>query len=644
MVYRLHSIRLFLALLLFMASSALTGPLGLTVVHPKPLQAMPPVDSTFIFGSVEPGSVLIINGQIVEVHKDGGWLAYLRVSPGKFEFFLLARKSDQFDSLTVTVKLPELPVDSYDSLYFSPGSFKPSLPLWLKAGDMISVSFAGTPYCNAFCVIENTGDTVPMQEIPPFHYHRGKNVFAEGGGTGPDISDSLFIRGVYNGSFAVPDITDDSLRLTYHLYPPSYSQLVYMLRYADEFRTRALPFHDLGAMDNAITHTCEAPIRILSSDIPGVVELTDSLTTIRTGPRKGYLCIHQPAGIQAELAGKEGSWLKLRLSPYQYGWVPDTAAIILAEGMEVPHSYISRIQTVNLGDWTSIRIATAARHPFRVIENIDEKSITLYIYGADSDTDWIRYDNSDRLIDHIVWFEPEPGVYGLKVYLTEDKIWGYDGHYVGNELYFNIKKYPGHKLKLTDLRYIIDPGHSPDPGAVGPTGLTEKEVNLNIALRLKKELEREGAEVVLTRASDTILPLYDRPKIAVREKADIFISIHNNALPVGTNPFVNNGLSTFYYHPHSAELARAMHNSLSRNIDLNDFGWYYGNLAVNRPTQYPAILVECAFMMIPEQEAMLKTGKFHKKISKAIIEGLKDYLRGRPETEWDRQQDESYGR
>jgi N-acetylmuramoyl-L-alanine amidase len=83
---------------------------------------------------------------------------------------------------------------------------------------------------------------------------------------------------------------------------------------------------------------------------------------------------------------------------------------------------------------------------------------------------------------------------------------------------------------------------------------------------------------------------------------------------------------------------------MARHIDLNDFGWYYGNLAVNRPTQYPAILVESAFIMIPEQEEMLRTDKFHKEISKSIIEGIKDFLRGRPLTDWDRQQAESYGR
>jgi N-acetylmuramoyl-L-alanine amidase len=298
---------------------------------------------------------------------------------------------------------------------------------------------------------------------------------------------------------------------------------------------------------------------------------------------------------------------------------------------------------VNHDNKVSVVISTSARHAFRVVENIREPSLSIFLYGVDSDTDWIRYDNRDSLIDHIVWFEPEPGVYGLKIYLKEKRIWGYDGYYIGDKFHFDIKKFPPRKRDISDFRFVIDPGHSPDLGAVGPTGLTEKDANLLISLRLQKDLEREGAEVILTRSGDDSLPLYDRPRIAVREKADIFISVHNNALPPGTNPFVNNGISTYYYHPHSADLARAVQNSFVRHIDLNDFGWYYANFAVNRPTQYPAILVECAFMMLPEQEAMLRTDKFRKKISKAIVEGVKDFLRGRALTDWDRQQIESYG-
>jgi N-acetylmuramoyl-L-alanine amidase len=607
-------------LIFAIAATSAAGPLNLNVVYPKPDQNIAAVDSTFIFGSVEPGSILSINDNPIDVHRGGGWLAFLPMHPGIFDFFLRAVKDSITDTLTLTVYLPELPDYSYDSLYLSPGSFKPSSPLWVMAGDRVDVSFSGTPYCNAFCLIENTGDTIPMKEALPQNYYWGRSVFDDAGELLPGVPDSLLIRGIYEGSFDVPDIDDDSLRLIYHIYPPSLNQMIEMLRNDRDFRFKALSFRNMATFVPVKVDTSRA-IRVLPQNIHTVVELTDSITVIRSGPRKGYIYIHQPAGIRAELAGKDGKWLKLKLSEYQYGWIPDTAAVILPPGTIPPHSYISSIRSRSLDDRVSIEVSTSAKHPFRIVENIDEKSITLFIYGADSDTDWIRYDSRDSLIDHIVWFQSEPGVYGLKIYLTSDRIWGYDGYYVGNKLHFDIRKFPSHTSDLYDIRFVIDPGHSLDDGAVGPTGLTEKEANLLIAKQLRKDLRREGAEVILTRSGDTSLPLYDRPKIAVREKADIFISIHNNALPDGTNPFVNNGVSTYYYHPHSAALARAVQHSMARSLGLNDIGWYYGNFAVNRPTQYPAILVECAFMMIPEQEAMLKTKRFHKKVPQESIKG-----------------------
>lgn len=643
MEYHLRKI-LLMALVLLSGSAAIAGPLGLRVTYPKSNQNIAAVDSTFIFGSVAPGSSLSINGTAVKVHEDGGWLAFLPVTPGAFDFAISAENNGILDTLTVPVKLPELPDYSYDSLYFLPGSFKPAMPLWVRPGEEIELAFTATPYCNAICIIANTNDTIVMKEVAPQNYYWGRNVFQKGTLESSPTPDSLLIRGVYRGRLVVPNIEDDSLQLIYSIFPPSFMQLTWMIKYAAGLQQKPLVIHDLGALPSIKSDTSRVPIKILKPGTPMVSELIDSLTVIRTGPGKGYLCIHQPAGIQAEVAGKEGRWLKLKLSDYQFGWVPDTAVIFKNPGTVPPHSYIRRVQTINNEDKVSVVVSASARHPFRIIENLEEKSITLFIYGADSDTDWIRYDNRDSLIDHIVWFQPEPGIYGLKIYMKQKNIWGYDGYYVGSDLFFDLKKFPRWKKEVSDLRIILDPGHAPDPGAIGPTGLTEKEANLNIVLQLKKDLEREGAEVVLTRASDTLLPLYDRPKIATREKADIFISVHNNALPDGTNPFENNGFSTYYYHPHSAALAHAVQNSMSRRIKLNDFDWYYGNLAVNRPTQYPAILIECAFMMIPEQEALLKTDKFRNKLSQAIIEGIKDFLRGRPLTDWDRQQDASYNR
>ena len=185
-----------------------------------------------------------------------------------------------------------------------------------------------------------------------------------------------------------------------------------------------------------------------------------------------------------------------------------------------------------------------------------------------------------------------------------------------------------HKVKeLKGKTIVIDPGHSSDKGSIGPTGYTEAEANLGIALALEKELESKGVHVVMTRRDMSNVDLYDRPVIANAVDADLFISIHNNALPDGVNPFVNNGSSTYYYHTHSINLAKAVQSRLPDATKLNDYGLYHGNLAVTRPTQYPAILIENAFMIIPEQEALLKSDDFREDVAKGILKGIEDFLK-----------------
>ena len=183
---------------------------------------------------------------------------------------------------------------------------------------------------------------------------------------------------------------------------------------------------------------------------------------------------------------------------------------------------------------------------------------------------------------------------------------------------------------LHGVRVIVDPGHNPDTGAVGPTGLEEREANLGISLELARILERRGAEVVLTRASaDSALGLYDRANLAIAAGGDLFVSIHNNALPDGVNPLLNNGTSVLYYHPQSRELAEAIQAELLPRTGLADRGVWHQNVAVLRMNEMPAVLVESVFMMIPEQEAALRTPQFRRRIAEGVADGIERYLDGR---------------
>ncbi|UCG61866.1 MAG: N-acetylmuramoyl-L-alanine amidase [Candidatus Zixiibacteriota bacterium] len=624
------------------------------IVYPKPDQIVSAVDSTFILGNVPAASEdlayrLFINDHYVSAHEDGGFIAFLPVTPGFFEFRLDAFlvDKDRFTDLTsantisdipslyikrtlteaMTVYIPEplLPL-TMDSTLFDREIRPPSGPLVLSKGDRLAVSFRGTPWRKAWFSIPGVADSVPMSETSPMEQlYWGEAVFGAGA-----VPDSLKIEGIYSGFYDIPrDVSCDSIHIQYHLAPLPHFEMYdraikenFILLDSSDFWGPLRPF---GWGDTARLDTISSyAVTINSPEFPFTVRFTDSVQVLRYGPLKGYFSIFQPEGVEALAVGGEGDWYRIQLSKNQFAWAAMQSVEALPKGILPPSSYIKSVRSYDEHDHLLFEFPLTGKHPFRVYED-DRRNIRVQLFGVTSNTDWIRYDFNSDLIDLTSWSQPEEGVWEFTLSLTQD-IWGYDSYYQGNTFFLKINKPPEDIKNWRGKRVVIDPGHSSDKGAIGPTGYTEAEANLHIALAVRDELQDKGATVIMTRDDDSHVDLYERPVIAKLTDADLFVSIHNNALPDGVNPFDNSGTSIYYYHPHSIDLARAIHREMLDELDLPDFGLYHGNLAVNRPTQYPAVLVECAFIIIPEQEAMIKTDKFRKKVAKAITKGIDQFL------------------
>jgi N-acetylmuramoyl-L-alanine amidase len=497
----------------------------------------------------------------------------------------------------------------------------PSGDLVLASGDMLPVMFQGTPGMFAWCSIPGVADSIPMSEMAPRQQpYWGESVFGAGA-----VPDSVLIGGVYAGFYRVTDsVSIADANIVYHLKPPPLKYLRPLITQTEYGHvTNADLIKYLNLADSA-SRQSGYRISLNSPDYPATVQLIDSVQTIRYGPRLGYFAIFQPKGVQALVVGRDGDWFRLRLSQTHFAWAHRNSVMPLGRGILPPVSKLAAVRSYGFGDHVLLEFGLGGKHSFRVYAD-DPRTLRLQLFGVISNTDWIRYDFSDSLIDLATWSQPENGLYEFKLQLSQD-LWGYDTYYEGNTFYLKLNRPPDRTRYLWGKTVVIDPGHSSDPGAIGPTGLTEARANLGIALAVERELERRDAEVVMTRDDMRHVALYDRPAIAKLADADLFVSIHNNALPDGVNPFTNHGVSTLYYHPHSAPLARAIQKELLRATGMPDFGLYHGNLAVNRPTQYPAVLVECAFMMIPEQEANLKEKSFQRKLARAIADGIEAFL------------------
>jgi len=171
---------------------------------------------------------------------------------------------------------------------------------------------------------------------------------------------------------------------------------------------------------------------------------------------------------------------------------------------------------------------------------------------------------------------------------------------------------------------VIDPGHGgKDPGALGIGGLREVDVILPIALQVARLLEQQGVQVVLTRNSDYFVELAGRTEIANRVNADIFVSIHANAMD--NRPDIS-GLETYYF-TSGLTLARIIHNSILQTLNtLPDRGVRSARFYVLRNSAMPSVLVETGFVTGYDDSAKLATPAYQNQMAEAIARGILQYL------------------
>ena len=215
-------------------------------------------------------------------------------------------------------------------------------------------------------------------------------------------------------------------------------------------------------------------------------------------------------------------------------------------------------------------------------------------------------------------------------------------------------------LKLS--RVVIDAGHGGhDTGSIGPTGYAEKELVLDVAMRLKQLVETEmGAEVVMTRTEDTFVPLETRTAIANQQQADLFISIHANSSRVRSvrgveTYFLNftssrealetasreNAASERSIHElqdlvkkimlrdkvdESRELAQHIQHAMAtRKGAGTDRGVKQAPFVVLIGADMPSILAEVSFISNPQEERQIKTPAYRQAIAEALYDGVRSY-------------------
>ncbi len=195
---------------------------------------------------------------------------------------------------------------------------------------------------------------------------------------------------------------------------------------------------------------------------------------------------------------------------------------------------------------------------------------------------------------------------------------------------------------------VLDAGHGgKDPGAVGKTGVKEKDLALDVARRVKAHLAAAGVRVVMTRDTDRFIELPDRPLLASRGKGDVFVSIHMNSTATrsvqgietfvtaapdypstsdskltGKHPAVPNN----QFNHSNTVLGNQVQKALLGITRAEDRGLRRARFMVLKQSAMPAVLVECGFLSNAQEEQKLSTPSYRETLAMGIAQGILNYF------------------
>ena len=542
----------------------------------------------FILGQVAlPGPVkLDINGNNVFVYPNGAFLAFLPVQSGPFEFVLTASNTKETIQAVRRIIVPGTDINHFAAkAEFDPEEVFPQKAVELLPGDDVSLYVRGTPGATVTATLSGLKDA--------------KNLL---------MTEDVFSPGSYRAQYVIdPEQKAKTATITYRMKN--------------------------GPGGSSAEITAPARLKVLSAKDPfthgQILTPGVKLRKIPT-PRENLYPFYRAYGnvlINGRLNGQyrimlneqESAWLEeenFRLEPAK-DYEPNTvtAAYMRATDQQTRFTFVGKRMT-----------------PISVHEFNDRLELTLYY--TDGFDENFSMDNTSPLVKKIIWSKPAKDTLLFKIYFKrKTSPWGHAYDFEENNLVLDLIHKPvltpAKNKPLTGARILLDAGHSPRrqapyDGAVGPTGYLEYEANLALAEELKPLLEREGATVIMTRSGNNYMSLQERYKYALQENAHIFVSLHYNALPETTNPFAGaRGFSVYYNYPHSFQLAQSVYDAFTKRVPLPGNGLIANDvLFIPRIPQMPSILVENAYIILPQQEEMARSKKGREPLVRALYEGI----------------------
>jgi N-acetylmuramoyl-L-alanine amidase len=539
-------------------------------------------DRIFFIGTAAPDTVVRINGQVVEHRSPSGHFApTLPLTLGENDVTITAQ--DQTLRFTILRRplTPPLP----QGVAFADGSLKPDLSLARLPGELIC--FSAIAPAAAQVTVALAHQQIPLTpqpnrvELPP-------------------------------NSAVLTDQTGP-----YNVAATPYSGCITPNRPGDLGR----PEFQLRLNGQTVTQAGAGTIEILAPTTFQIAEVTAESGTARTGPSTDYSRLTPlPQGTQATITGREGDWLRLDYG----GWIRENEVRMFSSPMP-PRTIIRGITSQQTADWTEVSFPLQVPVPVSLEQGTTQ--LTLRLYNTVPQTDTI-YFSDDPVVERLDWRPILPDQVEYTFHFKTEQQWGYQLRYEGTTLILSLRHPPvAATSPLQGTRILLDPGHGgEETGALGPNGYPEKAVNLTMAQRLRTQLQARGATVILTRETDQALSLRERMDRIDQEAPTLALSLHYNALPDNGDALHTAGIGAFWYHPQAHDLALFLHDYLVNTLKRPDYGVYWNNLALTRPTVAPTVLLELGFMINPDEFEWVTNPDEQQKLALALADGIEAWL------------------
>ncbi|MFH0991631.1 MAG: N-acetylmuramoyl-L-alanine amidase [bacterium] len=537
-----------------------------------------------VSASTTPTAKAFINEKEVKVYASGAFAGFPQIGTGAstIRLTVISAAGDSLTKEFIFVRPEAGKSIPRDPVTINAGSVSPSQDLWLGKDDILEVSFKGSAGYDASFSIDGVESGIPMKEQS---------------------------EGMYIGRYQMKE-TDEA------------KEVPIKVRLRKSFWSSEVAYS-------------KGKVSLLPQELPRVAEITGRRPFLNAGlgadrlggAKLGFLS----AGVKVVVTGKTGRQYRVRLSESMSGWLPEDFAKLLPIETPLPRSLVGSILVTGSGGEDIITVSLSQRLLYLSDQVVEPAAIIVDIFGATSNTNWITHHLTAKGIESVIWDQVGTEHYRLSISLASDQHWGYDvGYDAGTTLRIRVRRPPLIKEPdqvLKGMIFAVDAGHGGNSdGALGSTGVREKDVNMAIVRHLDSLLLQRGAKVVLTRSNDSDISMATRTDTIINSGARILISVHCNSIGETSNPETVNGTSTYYRHLGFKTLADIMYGKML-SLGLDQFGVVGSfNFSLSAPTQLPNVLVETAFLSNPEDEMKLLNDGFRRSVAEKIVEGLEEFI------------------